>query len=229
MNFGLAFSYIFQEEDWIKKVLIAAVLLIIPIIGWIIVAGWAIEITRRVIRNETPLLPEWSDFSKFIIDGLFVLLIGFIYSLPSSILSGIIQGANIGIQNMQGGEGDSTVSIILAVVSVCVGCFAFIYGIAIGIGLPAVYTNFAMKGGFGSAFQFKEIFAMIKAAPGAFVIAFLGQFVAGIISIFGIIACIIGVFATMAYSTTVMAHFWGQAYNVAQEKLSGETSVVQTM
>lgn len=226
MDFGLAFSYVFQETDWVKKVLIAAVLLIIPIIGWLIVAGWAIEITRRVIRNEAPFLPEWSDFGKFIVDGLLIMVIGIIYSLPSMILNGIMQGVNIFAQDsLQGGGGDTTaIATGIMVVMGCVGCIVFLYSLLIGFGMPAVYANFAVKGNFGAAFNFSEIFGLLRAAPGAYVITFLGSIVAGFIGMLGLIACIIGVLATVAYSGVVNSHLWGQAYNEAQRVLNAPTA-----
>lgn len=224
MDFGLAFSYVFQEADWVKKILIAAVLLLIPFIGWAIVAGWAIEITRRVIRNELPLLPEWNDFGKFLVDGLLLMVIGFIYSLPSTVLNGIMQGANAYAQgNLQGGEGDSTMMMTaIMVIMGCLGCIVFSYSVIIGFAMPAAYANFAVKGNFGAAFHFGEIISILRAAPGAYVITFLGSIVAGIIGMLGLIACIIGVLATIAYSGVVNSHLWGQAYNEAQRALAAQ-------
>lgn len=217
MNFGLAFSYIFEDTDWVKKVLIAAVLLIIPFIGWIIVAGWAIEITRRVIRNEAPLLPEWNDFGKFIIDGLLLMVISLIYSIPSIILNVVIQPISMYLQDTtQGGEGGADALMIgLMVVMICLGCVVFIYSLIISYALPAAYANFAVKGSFGAAFNFGEVIGLIRAAPGAYLITFLGSIVASFIGVLGLIACIIGVLATMAYSILINAHLWGQAYNEA--------------
>ena len=37
MDFGLAFTFPFQDEKWIEKLLIAGVIMIIPFVGWIAV------------------------------------------------------------------------------------------------------------------------------------------------------------------------------------------------
>jgi uncharacterized membrane protein len=85
MDFGLAFSYPFQDQDWLKKLGIAGLLMIIPVFGWLVVAGWAIEITRRVIRHDMPLLlPDWNDFGKYIVDGLYLCLIQYLRQLRTS-------------------------------------------------------------------------------------------------------------------------------------------------
>ncbi len=219
MDFGAAFSFAFQDQDWLKKLGIAALLLLIPVVGWLFVTGWTIEIIRRVIRHDSVLLPEWNDFGKYFMDGLLMAIAGFIYTLPANLVNGIAQGANAYMQ----GNGDTSgdMATVIMVVVGCAGCIAFIYSILVGLILPAVYANYAVKGGFGAAFQFGEIFALFKAAPGAFVIAFLGSIVAAIIGTLGVIVCIIGIVATMAYACTIGSHLTGQAYNQAQANLSG--------
>ncbi|MEI7987904.1 MAG: DUF4013 domain-containing protein [Chloroflexota bacterium] len=217
MDFGLAFSYPFQDQDWLKKLGIAGLLMIIPVFGWLVVAGWAIEITRRVIRHDMPLLlPDWNDFGKYIVDGLYLCLIGIIFYIPSFIFSGITSGVSIFAQNQGGGDGNSVIPMIVMVVSICFGCLQFLYGIFLGLVLPAAYANFAVKGNLGAAFAIGEIFGMVKAAIGAYVIVLLGSIVAGFIGLLGMIACFIGVFFTLAYCSLIEAHLWGQAYNQAQ-------------
>ena len=213
MEFGLAFTYPFQDQDWLKKIGIAGLLMIIPIIGQIIVLGWALEIVRRVIRRDPNPLPEWSDFGKYLMDGLMLFVAVFVYSLPLTIISSVSQA--LPFVAMQGSTDDETIATIITVVSVCVGCFSLIYGILLGLLLPAVGGNFAVKGKLGAAFAIGEIINLIKAAPGAYAFCLLGSLVAGIVSGLGVIACCIGMLFTTAYSMTVQAHLWGQAYNVA--------------
>ena len=51
MDFGKAFTYVFEDEEWIKKILIGALLSLIPFVGWWFVGGWGLEITKNVIRK----------------------------------------------------------------------------------------------------------------------------------------------------------------------------------
>lgn len=224
MDFGLAFGFVFQEMEWWKKVLIAAALLIIPVIGWLIVAGWTIEITRRVIRRSAPYLPGWDNFGKYLVDGLLFMAISIIYSLPIILFNIVFQFAAIFLDNSgQMGEGGmDALTIAVIAVLVCIGCVFIIYNLVISFGIPAAYANFAAKGRFGAAFNFREVIGLIRAAPGAYLITFLGSIVAGFASALGLIACIIGVLATSAYAMLVNAHLWGQAYNEAQRALQAE-------
>ena len=100
-------------------------------------------------------------------------------------------------------------------VLICGGCVTFILAILAAFIIPAAYANFAVKGSFGAAFSFGEVFGLIKAAPGAYVLVLLGSILAGIIGMLGVIACVIGVIFTMAYASAIMGHLYGQAYNAA--------------
>ena len=57
MDFGLAFSFPFQDKNWLQKILIAGLIMLIPIVGWFAVIGWALEITRRVVRQYPTRFP----------------------------------------------------------------------------------------------------------------------------------------------------------------------------
>lgn len=216
MEFGQAFSFAFQDRDWTKKLGLAGVILLIPLVGWLAVSGWMLEIVRRVIRRDAELLPDWSNFGKYIVDGLLLLVIGFIYTLPANIINGVMQGANIFMQTtLQNGDSSEVMIPVITGVLICGGCLAFILAILAGFIIPAVYANFAVHGSFGAAFRFGEIFSLIKAAPGAYVLVLLGSIVASIIGMLGVIACVIGVIFTIAYASAIMGHLYGQAYNAA--------------
>ena len=78
MDFGKAFSFVFEDEDWIKKIGIGA-LLSLTVIGLIPVLGWALEITKRVINKDAEVLPDWSDFGGYITRGFLTFVIVFVY------------------------------------------------------------------------------------------------------------------------------------------------------
>ena len=148
--------------------------------------------------------------------SLLLAVIVFIYSLPSNIINIALQGVNVFMQSStQNGDGGGAMIYALSGVAICAGCIGFILSIIVAIALPAIYANFAIKGNFGAAFAFGEIFGLIKAAPGAYVLTLLGCILAGIIGVLGMIACVIGVIFTMAYALAIAAHLYGQAYNAA--------------
>ena len=78
MDFGKAFSYVFDDEDWIKKIGIGALLSLIPIVGWFVILGWGVEITKRVINKNPEILPDWSDFGGYLTRGFLAFVVLFV-------------------------------------------------------------------------------------------------------------------------------------------------------
>ena len=211
MEFGKAFSYVFEDPDWLKKVGIAALVSLIPLVGQIIALGWSLEVTRRLIRREPALLPDWSDFGGHVMRGLQVFVIGLVYALPVILVS----ACNNIIPLFMNDSSNDTMSSILLIVTICFSCVIFIYSIFLGLVLPAAVGNFAATDQLGAGFRFAEVFGLVRAAPAAYVIVLLAGIVSGIVASLGIILCFIGIFLTSAYAYAVNAHFIGQAYNQA--------------
>jgi len=213
MDFGKAFTYAFDDPDWLKKIGIAGLIMIIPIIGWLAVAGWALEVTRRIIRHEPQLLPEWNNFGDFLMKGLMMWIIGLVYALPIILLSLCIQvGLALVLKNSGSGGATSAMTIL----SICVSIFSVVYGLLMAFVVPAAYANYVVKGQLGAAFRFGEVFGLVRSAPTAYLMVLLGSIVAGFIGSLGAIACVIGMLFTYAYAMLIQAHLWGQAYNVAR-------------
>lgn len=213
MDFGLAFTFVFKDPDWLKKVALTALIFLIPIIGQIYALGWGLEITRRIINGDpSPLLPD-VDFGSHLALGFKAFVISLVFSIPAMIFQ--LPTTVLGTIANQGGMDENTMALVVSIVSVCCGGLSFIYSLALSYFLPAAYGNMVAKGSLGAGFNFSEIFALIKAAPVPYLIALGGIIVAGIVASLGVIACVIGVIFTAAYAFAVESHFFGQAYRQA--------------
>jgi hypothetical protein len=213
MEFGKAFSFQFQDPDWIKKILIAALITLIPLVGGLAVLGWGFEITRRVIRQDPTPLPDFSNFGNNIVKGLQFAVISFVYLLPVILIAGCSSGVFYLIP-----QDSQDMATVATVVAVCINCFTLIFAILGAFLIPAAIGNFAATDQFGAAFHFKDVYNLVKAAPVAYLLVILGSALSSIIASLGGIACIIGAFATSAYAMTVNGHLQGQAYNEAKAK-----------
>ena len=214
MDFGLAFSFPFQDEKWIEKIVIAAVISIIPIIGWFALLGWSIEIGRRVINGDDEVLADWSDFGGLLTLGFKAWVAALVFSIPLIlvwipvvIFTGVIGSA----------DGDAAGAII-TLVSFCMICLTFTYTIALLFALPASYGRLAATDGLADSLNFRELWNIVSNAPSAYLIVLLGYFVAGFIASLGTILCFVGIFLTTAYSLAVEGHLLGQAYKEGTAK-----------
>jgi hypothetical protein len=224
MDFGKAFSYVFEDPDWIKKIGIAGAIalvsmvlsvVVIGIIGFIPLIGWMLEIMRRVINRDPQPLAGWDDFGAYFSKGLQGFVVALVYTLPLILINACAQLIPLALAGAGNSDSANAAAGAVGIVSICLGCLSFVYGLFVGIVMPAALGTLAATGQIGAAFRFGDIFGMIRSNPGPFIIAFLGSILAGIIGGLGVIACVIGVAFTYAYSMAIQAHLYGQAYSQA--------------
>lgn len=210
MDFAKAFTFVFDDPDWLKKVAINALIGLIPIVGALYLFGWGLEVARRVATRSAVPLPD-VDFGTFLGHGFKALVVSFVYSVPILIITipmiavaAITEGARMDTD---------TLYTIVAVTNVCGGLLALIYGLLMGLLIPAALTRTVVRGSIGAGLQIGAVFGMVKAAPGAYILTLLGTMVAGFLAaIVGTLACGIGIVFTVAYQQVVTGHFYGQAY-----------------
>jgi xanthosine utilization system XapX-like protein len=212
MQFGEAFSYVFKDPDWIKKLALAGLVSLIPVIGQFFLIGWGVEVARRVINNDPTPLPG-IEFGAFLSSGFKAWVIMMVYAIPIFIFVLPIQLVTPIAASL---ELDMDVlQIVMVVVSVCCGGLLLVYSIFMGFMLPAALGNFAAKGTIGAGLRFGEVFALVKTRPVSYLLVLLGGILGSFIGQLGVIICVVGVIITMAYYMAIYGHLIGQAYNDA--------------
>jgi hypothetical protein len=211
MDFGTAFSYAFQDEEWIKKILIGAVLVLTGI-GMIPVLGWMMEIIRRS-KDGDYSLPEWADFGTLFMDGLKAMAIGLIWSIPAAVIGGCIAGGSVLV-----GDTSNDVTYILGWVLVALSsCLALPYSLGMLLLAAPMIGILADTGEFGMALNPANSFKLFRNNIGGYLITLVVQmFGFPILSSIGSIACGVGAFAAMAYGYSILGNLYGQAYAAAK-------------
>ncbi len=93
MNYVRATYYPFHGEKWFKRLLIGAIISVIPVVNFLIIEGYANEVTRRVARGDDGSSPEWDSFGRYLIEGLsqwfarfvhfgLLIIVGVIFRIP---------------------------------------------------------------------------------------------------------------------------------------------------
>lgn len=221
MDIGKAFSFVFEDEEWIVKVLIAMGILlggvllswlIIPaFLAYLLLAGYGVEITRRVLRGESRVLPVWDNWGQLFTDGLYIAIIGIVYALPIIILS-ICLGTPIGILAEDSEAASSMLGTVL-------GCLNFLWGIVMSLFLPAAIAFYVKEGSLAAAFRFGDVYAWVRDHFSTYLIVAVMAWAASIIGGLGFLVCGIGWLFTIPYSGFVTSHLYGQGYLAA----SGQT------
>ncbi len=217
MNFGLAFSYVFEDTDWLKKVGIAALVMLIPIIGPIILAGWGLEITRRVIMDDPQPLPGWEDFGGYVSKGFQAFVVNLAYMLPFILLIVCGQAFAVLPTAMMDQNNAEVMGGIASLLLLCVTCISILFALAASVIIPAALGNLAATGELGAAFHFNEVIGLVRAAIGPYVLSILLVGLAAmVLAPIGSLLCGIGALVASAYLASLSAHLYGQAYKVAR-------------
>ncbi|MBI3243922.1 MAG: DUF4013 domain-containing protein [Chloroflexi bacterium] len=239
MEYGKAFTFPQQDTDWIKKVAIAGgimfaglafswLLLIPAIAAGLLLGGYGLEITRRVIAGESNLLPEWTDFGGLFKKGFSVFVVQLVYALPIIVLALCITVPYIAASVAAGSSSNDaagTMAIIANVVSVCCSCVIAIYAIFMAMLMPAAIGKLAATGEIGPALRVGEVVALVRAKPAVFlIVALLSGLASSILSSIGSAICGIGAPFGIAYAIIVASHLYGQAYKVASAESGGAAS-----
>ncbi len=208
MDFGKAFSYQFQDPKWVEKILITALISLIPIFGGIYLLGWALAAIRRVIDGDPDPMPE-TDFGGHFVRGLKWVVIQLVYALPAMLVVFLV--AILGGFSASNGDNGSATVMIIGVC--CVDTLIIVYALILAFLTPVIQSVFLEEGErIGAGFHFNRIMALLRAAPGAYGLAFLGTLVGGIIAPLGGFVFGIGALVTTVYAESMMAHLIGQAY-----------------
>ncbi len=190
--FNRVLTFPFRGAKAIKRFLMVAVLFlacfIIPILPGLFVGGYSIRILRRAIREGLVEMPEWSDETSLLKDGIQSAVIGLAYLLPglATLLSGfILYFVSFSLLIPSADSADSmpvgVVFIPMAILfgGMALGSLLLLLGV---IPYPVAVCRFTDEGRLGAAFQLREIFTALKKNPIGYLAAWIVTF--GLIYIF---------------------------------------------
>jgi hypothetical protein len=227
MDIGKAFAYVFEDPNWVMKLLVGGGILFVGVlfsfligipllVAGALVLGYSLLVTRNVAEGVAAPLPEWTDFGALFMKGLYAIVGIIIYFLPV-----IVLGCCVGVLSAVGGSASTstssstgdTVTGIVSIVALCLNCLITLYSIVAGITLYAPMTRFAMSANQLSVFwDIRGNMDFITKNIGNYVIAVLIAFVASFIAGFGLILCGIGIFFTSFWAYLVGSFMFGQLW-----------------
>ncbi len=205
LDIGRSFTYMFEDESWIMKIVIGGILLFIPIINFMSM-GYMLEVLKRVADGTDIPLPEWDDFGGKFIKGLMILIIAIVYTIPIWLVACVLGG----LTGLAGAADSEALAQFAGLISTCASCLYLIWGIVVWLVMPAAIIKYAATGEFMAAFRFGEIFSFISGNIANYIVAIILAGVAVFVAYVGLIACFVGVFFTMFWAYLVMGHLLGQ-------------------
>lgn len=205
MDIGKAFSFPFEDEQWVSSILICGVLLLVPIVGWLAIAGYTLETARNVAMNSPRPLPKWDNFGEKLRLGFNWFLISMVYALPTLLLAGLGSCILI-LPTLSGDEGAMAAGFGLFF---CVIALGIVLSLILAPFMLAATVRYLQTGSLGAAFQVGEVVSMVRADLGGWVVLWLLSILCSFVGQLGTYV-IIGVFFTVPYAQAVFGHLLGQ-------------------
>ncbi|NOX62099.1 MAG: DUF4013 domain-containing protein [Chloroflexi bacterium] len=214
MDYGKAITFVFEDEEWISKVLIGGLIFFLTMLlawtfigalaGGALITGYMLELLRNVRRGDERPLPAWDEWGEKMTDGFKLFVIFLIWSLPMVVVA-LPVGLVIGLM------ADSDASAVASLLLFCFSCLTFIYAIAVALAAPAITIKYAESGEISAGFQFGEIAAFTREhLLEVIVILIVMLFVQLVAGFVGMLLCGVGMLFTAFYSILVQGHLYGQ-------------------
>lgn len=210
LDVGRALSFMFEEQDWVKKLIIAIVMLFLSIfvLPYFIFQGYIVEIVRRVGRSQAPELPDWDDWGKYLSEGFMASIALVVYALPILLLVCCAMFPIIAL----GESGGDEVAGIAVLMMCCVMIIAFIMQFGVYLMYYAGLIRYAETSNFSSFFQFGQLWRFVRENLNDYGLALLVSIGAGMIGSF------VPILGTI-WAMLVTAHLFGQVSRITRDDL----------
>ncbi len=202
---GTAFGYVFKDESWVAKLVVAGAMTLVPILGSVGLAGFLVGIARNVLHGHTHPMPRWDDFMPIFKDGLYAIVIQLVFLLPALAYFALLALVLVGLSFL----GEPAAAVVLAVLA---------GGVLLSLPLILLLVVLSFAGivrylhtdTLADALNFGAAWGMVAQRPIAWAMLLLWQVVTGIVAFAGILACGMGTFFTTPYAQAVFGHLLGQ-------------------
>ena len=213
MDFGRAFGFVFEDEEWVKKILLGALISLIPIVGQFVLIGYGLAVLRNVKEGNPRPLPDWGEFGAYLAAGVKYWVITLVYAIPIFIILCPITLISLIPALSQGNEDWLAIlSGITGILGVGLICLVSAYGILLALLTPVLQIRFAETGDIGACLRFKDVFAYLRQNLGSIFIALLVSALAAgvIVSILGAVTLGILALPASVWATAFSSHLYGQ-------------------
>jgi hypothetical protein len=224
MDIGKAFSYVFEDERWVSKVLIGGLVLLVPILNFA-VFGYMVKAAQNVAQRNPRPLPEWSgQLGDHFMRGLNVFVIYLVYLLPIFVLEGLVFCVTGGL-SAGSSRGSDASGAVVGMVGICLFPLIMLLALALAVLIFAAIARYTATNTLSEAFKFGEVIAGVRRNISPWLMLLLVYILCQIVGGLGVIACGVGVLFTSFYAQCVLGHALGQT--VAQQGLMSNPYATQ--
>jgi hypothetical protein len=197
-----AFTWPFRDPQWVSKLLIIALTLLIPIIGAINGLGWMLASLDRLRAGEERLAP--ANLS-YISRGIRLFAVELIYSVAIGVVGTAIFVPAI-VLSVNQGQGAANSGLIAAAVLLNLIGFSVITVLSLVLTflIPAIVLA-TDKAGVTAGIDARAVIRRSRSNLNHTLIAGLMLIAASFVGSIGLVVCGVGVLVTLAYSLAMQA------------------------
>ncbi|MBN1315638.1 MAG: DUF4013 domain-containing protein [Anaerolineales bacterium] len=205
MNLQEAIRFPFRRDGWPSRIAIGGALYLVPFVGIFFLAGYMVELMRRITQGNPDPMPDWDNWGEKFKEGALAIALLLVWMLifmvPLTIVSLIFSAISSDFGQVMG------------------FLFGIIGGIILMMLMPAFLGRFAATGSFKSGLQFPIILRLLIDHAGEYfgqcLLAVLFMLLALIILwIAGALVCGIGLIFTQFFWNLFQSFLMGKLYMI---------------
>lgn len=223
IDFARALTYPLEDNEWVLKLLIGAVLLLIGfmfsivlvgLIAFVLLTGYMIAIARNVAEGRDVPLPPWEDFATLFLDGLKASVAFFIWQLPA-----LFFALPLPVVFALPGRDDRAMASIMSLLILCCSLPAFAYSLFIALIFPIVMWQVADKGSIAAGLHVDRVLRILRTFPAEVILITIALGVLGLLAgIVGSLLCGIGLLPTTVWYIWAGGHLIGQLGRIVRSR-----------
>jgi hypothetical protein len=218
VDFGRCFTFLTEDPDWIKKVLLGGlcVLLCAVLVGIPFLLGYWGRTLKRAAAGEAHPLADWDDLGGLFGEGLPLLGVYLIYTLGvvAAVASlGCVILIPLGaFGHLAESDGGPRAALGALGVLGMLGLYGFIMvvSLALALYLPAALTRTAVRASVSVGLEWRANVAFIRANLGNYFLSLVIYLLAALLAHLGFLLCCIGVFPATFWAYCVLGVALGE-------------------
>ena len=197
-----AFAWPLKDPDWLTKLLIIALILLIPIVGAINGLGWMLASLDRLRAGDERLAPA---NLRYIGRGFSLFVVNFVYILGVVVVAALIYvPAVIVAANQSQGQANPALVSLAVLLSLLAFSVATLGSLALDFAMPSIVLA-TDRGGICGGLKVNAVLRTARANISNPLIAGLMLIAASFVGSLGIVACGVGILVTTAYALAMQA------------------------
>jgi hypothetical protein len=220
VDFGRSFTFVSEDPEWVKKILIGGVftLACALLVGVPFVLGYFARTLRNVVRGEPRPMPDWDDLGGLFNEGLRLTVVYLLYTLGIvavlAVLGGVLVLPVIALSG-SGSRPSEALGVLGGLGIVALYGLVMVVSLALAVYLPAALARAALRGTVADGFAWREALAFIRANLGNYFLSLVIYLLASFVAQFGILLCCVGIFPAVFWGYLVLAVALGQTVRLS--------------